>query len=104
MSAVATTDAAPLTQPAPSIQLVDGTDDGLRQMHDAEQKRWMVWFGIPALVAAVFVGITFATGDAWWLGLAITAIIVDVLVLVWLAMSSDTNGLIDDIASPAHGH
>ena len=58
-----------------------------QEMQAAEQKRWMLWFGIPALVAAVFVGMTFATGEAWWLGLAITAIVVDIFVLVWLAMT-----------------
>jgi membrane protein insertase Oxa1/YidC/SpoIIIJ len=95
MSAVATSDAANVN--APSVHLVDDTAGKVQQMHDAEQKRWMVWFGIPALIASVFVGMTFATGDAWWLGLAITTIIVDIFVLVWLAMSSDTNGLIEDI-------
>jgi hypothetical protein len=34
------------------------------------------------------------------MGLAISAIVCDILVLVWLAMSSDTNGLIGD--SPVH--
>jgi hypothetical protein len=65
----------------------------------AEQKRWMIWFGLPALVAALFVGATFGTGQAWWLGLAITAIVCDIFILVWLAMTSDTNGLIGEPAS-----
>lgn len=65
----------------------------------AEQKRWMIWFGLPALVAALFVGATFGTGQAWWLGLAIAAIVCDIFILVWLAMTSDTNGLIGEPAS-----
>jgi hypothetical protein len=69
-------------------------------MHTAEMNRWMLYFGLPVLVAAFFVGMVFATGHAWWMGLAITAIVVDILVLVWLAMSSDTNGVIGD--SPVH--
>ena len=93
MSAVATTDAASLTNP---VHLVEGTGPSTQELSDAEMKRWMVWFGVPALVCAIFVGITFATGDAWWLGLAIAAILTDILVVVWLAMSSDTNGLIHD--------
>ena len=52
------------------------------------------------LIAAFFVGMVFATGDAWWMGLAITAIVFDIFVLVWLAMSSDTNGVIGD--APGH--
>ena len=44
----------------------------------------------------MFVGVTFATGDAWWLGVALSALLADILVLVWLAMTSDTNGLIHD--------
>ena len=93
MSAVATTDAASLTTP---VHLVESHGSSTQEMYDAEMKRWMLWFGLPALVCAIFVGITFATGDAWWLGLAIAAILTDILVVVWLAMSSDTNGLIHD--------
>jgi len=100
MSAVA--DAATLTTPAPSIQVVEKAALSVQEMHDAEQKRWILWFGVPALVASVFVGITFATGDAWWLSLAIAAILVDIFVLVWLAMTSDTNGLVHD--GPSAGH
>ena len=99
MSAVATTDAASPTNP---VHLVEAHGPSAQEMNDAEMKRWMLWFGIPALVSAVFVGITFATGDAWWLGLAIAAILTDILVIVWLSMSSDTNGLIHD--GPSVGH
>jgi len=99
MSAVATTSAAPLEQPV-AVHPAESLGTSLYQAQAAEQKRWMIWFGVPALVASLFVGVTFATGDAWWLGLAITAIVLDIMVLVWLAMSSDTNGVIGD--SPAH--
>jgi hypothetical protein len=98
MSAVAAADALPLSDAAPVHEVP--SLGSTYEMHAAEQKRWMVWFGLPALVASLFVGLTFATGDAWWLGLAITAIVADIFVLVWLAMSSDTNGLIGD--SPSH--
>ena len=59
----------------------------------------MIWFGLPALVAALFVGATFGTGQAWILGLAILAIVCDIFILVWLAMTSDTNGLIGEPAT-----
>ena len=65
----------------------------------AEQKRWLVWFGFPALVAAVLVGLVFATGQEYFLGLAIASIVFDIGVLVWLSLSSDTNGLIGAAAS-----
>jgi len=101
MSAVATAEA--LTTPdTATLHVVEPGASAEYEMHAAEQKRWMVWFGIPALIASLFVGLTFGTGDAWWMGLAITAIVVDIFVLVWLAMSSDTNGVIGEPVSPAH--
>ncbi len=71
-----------------------------QQIEDAEMYRWMRWFGLPVLLAAVFIGITFATSAAWVLSLAIATLIADILVLVWLCMSSDTNGLLGD--APSH--
>ena len=67
----------------------------------AEQKRWMVWVGSPFLIASLFVALTFATDDAWWLGLAITAMVAAIFSLIWLAMTSDTNGVIGEPA-PSH--
>ena len=99
MSAVATAENAG-TAGTPRLHAVEGAVSAEQQMHTAEMNRWMLYFGLPALVAAFFVGMVFATGDAWWMGLAITAIVLDIFVLVWLAMSSDTNGVIGD--SPAH--
>jgi hypothetical protein len=94
MSAVATAEVMPLSDAVPVHEVYPSAS--VAEIHAAEQKRWMIWFGLPALVAAVFVGATFGTGQAWWLGLALAAIITDILVLVWLAMSSDTNGLIGE--------
>jgi hypothetical protein len=68
----------------------------------AEQKRWMTWFGLPALLAAVFVSLVFATGQEWYLGLAIGSIVADIGVLTWLALSSDTNAQIDQPGTYAH--
>ena len=58
---------------------------------EKEMYRWMLWFGMPALVASIFVGIAFATDSMWWISGAVTAIIAAIGVLVWLAMSSCTN-------------
>jgi hypothetical protein len=100
MSAVATAEAVPVSDPAPELAAVAAPTT--YEIEAAEQKRWMVFFGLPALVASIFLGITFATDQAWWLGLAITAIVFDIFVLVWLAMSSDTNGVIGEQPSAAH--
>ena len=99
MSAVATAETL-TTADTPQLHAVEGAVSAAAEMHTAEMNRWMLFFGLPALVAAFFVGMIFATGDAWWMALALTAFGVDIFVLVWLAMSSDTNGLIGD--SPAH--
>ena len=61
-----------------------------------EMNRWMLWFGLPMLAAAVFVGAMFATGREWLIAPAAALVVADIFVLVWLAMSSDTNGLLGD--------
>ena len=53
--------------------------------------RWMLWLGLPSLVAAVFVGVVFATGSMWWIGGALSAVIGLITVVIWLAMSTCTN-------------
>ncbi|HEX4520992.1 MAG TPA: hypothetical protein VH063_15535 [Gaiellaceae bacterium] len=98
MSAVATTEAVPVSD-ALAVHLAPVHGQTVQEMHGAEQKRWMLWFGIPALIASVFVGLTFSMNQAWIMGLAITAIVVDIFILVWLAMTSDTNGSTGDFPS-----
>jgi hypothetical protein len=85
MSAVATT----IDQlHAPALELVQPSE---AQLAEREMYRWMFWFGLPSLVAALFVGLVFATGSMWWIGGAIAGVISAISVLVWLAMSSCTN-------------
>ena len=75
------------------------------ELETKEQYRWMLGIGLPVLGAAIFVGLLFGTGQALWIGPAIALIIVDILVIVWLAMSSDTNGdLLDPTQLVAHHH
>jgi len=78
---------------------VAGDGHSANDVETTEMYRWMAWFGVPLLVVAFFVGMVFATGEAWWLGLAIATLLVDIFVLVWLAMSSDTNGIIGEPSS-----
>jgi hypothetical protein len=67
---------------------------------DAEMYRWMLWFGLPIVGVAFVIGAMFATGRAWLIGPAIALIVADIFVLVWLSMSSDTNGTIGE--APSH--
>lgn len=86
MSAVASTvEYVPAT---PALEVV-----GLSPAEVAQQEmyRWMFWFGLPSLVAAIFVALVFATGSMWWIGGAIAGVIAAISVLIWLAMSSCTN-------------
>ena len=85
MSAVATTVEY---VPAPALELVQRPAE---QLAEQEMYRWMLWFGLPSLVAAVFVALVFATGSVWWIGGAIFGVIAAISVLIWLAMSSCTN-------------
>jgi hypothetical protein len=64
-------------------------------------RRWVTWFGFPPVLAAVFFASVLVTGKEWLIGPAIVAIIVDIGVLVWLLLSSDTNTVIGE-DSPAH--
>jgi|SRR5580700_9867428 hypothetical protein len=100
MSAVATTESLPMS-PARALHERSGTRASALELQAAEQKRWLLWFGIPILIAAVFVGFVFGTGEQWYLGLAVGSIVTDIGVLVWLAMSSDTNRTIG-ATGPSH--
>jgi len=58
-----------------------------------EIRRWMAWLGIPALIACAFFAATIAGLGAW---LLLPAIVIGPgvggVALIWLALSSDTNG------------
>jgi hypothetical protein len=85
MSAVAS--AAEHVESTPALEVLIAPD----RTADSEMYRWMLWFGLPALVAAVCLGGLFASGQGWLIAPAICAVIADITVLVWLAMTSDTN-------------
>ncbi len=58
-----------------------------------ELRRWMAWLGIPTLVACAFLAASLAGLGAWLLAPAIVAGPgFGAVALVWLALSSDTNG------------
>jgi hypothetical protein len=93
---------APITDltAVPSLHLVEAKADAREDMHAKEMNRWMLWFGMPVLGMAIFTGAVFATGAEWLLGGALAFLFADICVLMWLCMSSDTNGLLGD--APAH--
>jgi membrane protein implicated in regulation of membrane protease activity len=100
MSAVATTESLPMS-PARAVHAHSNAGTSALELEAAEQKRWLLWFGTPVLIAAIFVGFVFGTGQQWYLALAVSAIVADIGVLVWLSMSSDTNRMIGETA-PSH--
>jgi hypothetical protein len=86
MSAVASAEFVPAS---PVLEVVAGPSAA--QLAEKEMYRWMLWLGLPSLVAAAFVGVVFATGSMWWIGGALSAVIGLITVVIWLAMSSCTN-------------
>lgn len=97
MSAVASAVEIPA---APALEVVASHSSSAHEDAEAEMYRWMLWFGLPVLAAAACLGALFATDRAWLIGPTISFIVADIFVLVWLCMSSDTNGLIGE--APAH--
>jgi hypothetical protein len=83
-----------------ALTLATATPLSAAELHAKEAARWMLWFGSPVLVMAIFIGAAFATGASSLLGGALAALIADIGILIWLCMSSDTNGLIG--TAPAH--
>jgi hypothetical protein len=98
MSAVAqVSEASPM---GPGLQLAPA-GPSLAEIQAREANRWLLWFGLPALAMAIFVGAVFATGAEWLLGGALAFLIADICVLVWLCLSSDTNGHAGPADAPA---
>ena len=88
MSAVAPAAEVPATV-KPALEVVALTPT---QAAEKEMYRWMLWFGLPSLVATLFVAAVFATGSMWWIGGAIVGVIGAISVLIWLSMTSSVEG------------
>ena len=89
MSAVAPAAEYASTPVKPALEVVSLSP---AQLAEKEMYRWMLWFGMPSLIAALFVAAVFATGSMWWIGGAIVGVIGAISVLIWLAMSSSVEG------------
>ena len=85
----------------PELHLAE-SGPSLHQIQAKEMNRWMLWFGSPALVMSIFMGIALGTGGLWALGGVLAALIAEICVLIWLCMSSDTNGV--HVHAPAAAH
>jgi hypothetical protein len=99
MSAVAIADARTVV---PELHLAEAHGLSVAEMHAKEMSRWMLWFGVPVLVMAGFMGATFVTGQLWGIGGVLAALIADICILIWLCMSSDTNGEGLTVTAAAH--
>ena len=89
MSAVASAAEYASTPATPALEVVALTP---AEVAEKEMYRWMLWFGLPSLVAAVFVAAVFATDSMWWISGAIVGVIGAISVLIWLSMTSSVEG------------
>src|SRR5262245_17931911 len=76
----------------PELHIVPAAGPSVAEIQFKEMNRWMIWFGAPLIVMAIFMGATFVTGQVWGIAGVLAALITDICVLIWLCMSSDTNG------------
>jgi len=71
----------------PALQLVSPSGSEAKR----EENRWMLGFGLPCLVAGLFVAAAIGSGQAWLLGFALASLLVAICSIAWLSISSDTN-------------
>ncbi len=76
----------------PELHVAEAAHQSVAEMQAQEMNRWMLWFGVPVLFMAIFMGATFVTGSVWGIGGVLACLIADIGILIWLCMSSDTNG------------
>ena len=84
----------------PDLHVVEATGPTVAEVQDKEMVRWMTWTGVPVLVMALFMSIALAGGGIWAIGGVLAGLITEICVLIWLCMSSDTNGVLGE--APAH--
>ena len=58
----------------------------------AEQRRWLLTLGMPAVGSAIFFAAAVGTGRLWLLGPAMLGIALIILGFVYLGLTSDANG------------
>jgi hypothetical protein len=102
MSAAA--QATDVRQVAPDLHLAEPATETttVAEIENKEMYRWMLWFGLPVVAMALCVGATYATETMWGIGAALGFLIADIGILIWLCISSDTNGAGAVEFAPSH--
>lgn len=75
------------------LAVVEASPASLSEQYPHELRRWAVLLGLPVLCASAFIGIAIATPFAWLFGGAVVIGPFGVVAaIIYLAMSTDTNG------------
>jgi hypothetical protein len=98
-SAPPATAAVAVSAPARSVAEPEAVGVPPPEVQAAEEQRWLAWFGTPVVIAAVFMAIAFGTGQAWVLTFTVVVLIGDILVLIMLVLTTDTNRVTGDAAA-----
>jgi len=86
----------------PELHLAESAHETAAQAETKEMNRWMLWFGIPVVFMAIFMGATFVTNSMYGIFGVLGFLIADICILIWLCMSSDTNGVGAAEFAPSH--
>ena len=86
----------------PELHLAESVHETVAEVENKEMYRWMLWFGIPVVFMAIFMGATFVTNSLYGIFGVLAFLIADICVLIWLCMSSDTNGAGAAEFAPSH--
>jgi hypothetical protein len=86
----------------PELHLAETAKTTMAQIQAKEMNRWMLWFGVPVLFMAIFMGATFVTDSLWGIAGVLACLIADIGILIWLCMSSDTNAVGAHELAPSH--
>ena len=78
---------------AHALHVVADTAHTAADLAAKEAFRWMAWFGLPMLGASIFVAAAIATGALWMVGGALFFLIAAICLLIWLCLSTCTNGV-----------
>jgi hypothetical protein len=87
--------ATDVRQVVPDLHLAEAAakTTTVADVENKEMYRWMLWFGIPVIFMAIFMGATFVTNSLYGIFGVLGFLIADICILIWLCMSSDTNGV-----------
>ena len=76
----------------PPLAVVEPPEASLSEKYPNEVRRWTLLMGIPMLAASASVALAFGTSLHWLYGGALLAPFVGGFAIIYLAISSDTEG------------